>query len=53
VHAEAVIVHLKASIFFFFFNFNRNQTENDRYWQKLLFTFCKMFENIQFFSHLH
>jgi hypothetical protein len=21
--------------------------------KKLLFTFCKMFENVQFFSHLH
>jgi hypothetical protein len=28
--------------------------ENDSYWQKKkLFTFCKMFENVQFFSHFH
>jgi hypothetical protein len=39
--------------FILFGNFNRNQTENERYWQKILFTFCKMFENVQFFSHLH
>ncbi len=36
------------------FKLNGNQTENDRYiCKKKLFTFCKMFENVQFFSHLH
>ncbi len=32
--------------------FNGNQTENDRYWQKIFFTFCKIFGSVQFFSHL-
>ncbi len=36
------------------FKLNGNHTENDRYWQKNnFFLFCKMFENVQFFSHLH
>jgi hypothetical protein len=35
------------------FKLNGNQTENGRYCQKNFFTFCKMFENVQFFSHLH
>jgi hypothetical protein len=40
--------------FILFGNFNRNQTENDTVdiGKKILF-FCKMFENVQFFSHLH
>ncbi len=39
--------------FILFWTFNRNQTENDRYCQKNnFFTFCKMFENVLFFSHL-
>jgi hypothetical protein len=36
------------------FKLNGNHMENDRYWQKNNFLlFCKMFENVQFFSHLH
>jgi hypothetical protein len=35
------------------FKLNGNQTENERYWQKITFAFCKMSENVQFFSHLH
>jgi hypothetical protein len=29
---------------------NENQTENDKYWQKLTFSFCNMFENAHFFA---
>jgi hypothetical protein len=36
------------------FKLNGNQTEYDRYWQKNNFLrVSKMFENVQFFSHLH
>jgi hypothetical protein len=36
------------------FKLNGNHTEKDRYWQKNDFLlFAKMFENVQFFSHLH